>query len=934
MFRRNRRSRISLAAALAVSGLGVAATGALAQESQRVEITGSSIKRIDAEGALPVTVLKKEDIAATGATSTVDLLQRLPGIQGSFGESGGVGGDNKGFASVSVHGIGDTRTLVLLNGRRLAQFGGQTLTGFAAAMDLNAIPVSAIQRVEILTDGASSVYGADAIAGVVNFITVSDSTAGDLTFGGSWPKGGAQEGRISVQKGFGSLATDGFNAVFAAAYDKRKQLNSTERDYAKTGKIFFSANGQNYRIQQFSASPIPANVLDDLGQLISPYQKTNGVCPSKTFRVIQPYNDGSGLGDDYCGFDFVGELEIYPVRERSSLMGNGTLRVGEHDLFAEALFSKSNSISRIAPVPGGIPIDAGSALFNQYLAPLGITQDTLAFYRLYDMGKRTNDDTSKFMDLAIGSRGAFKGWDYTGSYSHSRSDVKGNISGYPGALAVGRLTDSGLLNPFVGPGQQTPAAQQAIDAANYKGYWDGGVSDLDLLQLNGSREIASLTGGPMMLGLGASLMKEKFQNKPSLFAQGKLADPVAGTLCDPNAPSGDPLECDQRFGDEAAIVPYSADRNSWATFAELVAPVAKGLDLTASVRYDHYSDVGGSTTAKGSFRFKPMSNLLIRGSVGSGFHVPTVPQLNAAQQPFGVTSLPYLCSAEMAQVAASLGAVCRPGNAQYDVIAGGNKELKPEKSNQASLGMRFDPTPQWSLGADWWWVGIKDSFGQITEGELFANPLKYSSAWTTKRDTGTGAIYLASLQSNLNLGKEFYSGIDFDFLGRFKSDYGNLTSQVTATYMLRDDRQLVPGGPYYSPIGDNQDSLSQVTFRWQGRWMNTLNYGAWTHVLAFNYKSGYSDQTTTVDVLDAAGNVTGTQDIKLKVKDYYTFDWQTTWAFRKDMSLSLGLLNIFDKDPPLSISIGGVNRGQQFGYDDRYYDPRGRTFYGNFSFKF
>jgi len=442
MFRRNRRSRISLAAALAVSGLGVAATGALAQESQRVEITGSSIKRIDAEGALPVTVLKKEDIAATGATSTVDLLQRLPGIQGSFGESGGVGGDNKGFASVSVHGIGDTRTLVLLNGRRLAQFGGQTLTGFAAAMDLNAIPVSAIQRVEILTDGASSVYGADAIAGVVNFITVSDSTAGDLTFGGSWPKGGAQEGRISVQKGFGSLATDGFNAVFAAAYDKRKQLNSTERDYAKTGKIFFSANGQNYRIQQFSASPIPANVLDDLGQLISPYQKTNGVCPSKTFRVIQPYNDGSGLGDDYCGFDFVGELEIYPVRERSSLMGNGTLRVGEHDLFAEALFSKSNSISRIAPVPGGIPIDAGSALFNQYLAPLGITQDTLAFYRLYDMGKRTNDDTSKFMDLAIGSRGAFKGWDYTGSYSHSRSDVKGNISGYPGALAVGRLTDS------------------------------------------------------------------------------------------------------------------------------------------------------------------------------------------------------------------------------------------------------------------------------------------------------------------------------------------------------------------------------------------------------------------------------------------------------------------------------------------------------------
>jgi iron complex outermembrane receptor protein len=164
--------------------------------------------------------------------------------------------------------------------------------------------------------------------------------------------------------------------------------------------------------------------------------------------------------------------------------------------------------------------------------------------------------------------------------------------------------------------------------------------------MGGSRPIMALPAGTMMLGLGASYQLEKFQSKPSLFAQGKLADPVAGTLCDPT--SADPLlQCDQRFGDEAATIPYSADRKAWALFAEVVAPVVKGLDLTGSLRYDHYSDFGGNSTAKGSFRYKPMPNLLFRGSVGTGFHAPTVPQVNATEQPYGVTTNNYLCSPEL-----------------------------------------------------------------------------------------------------------------------------------------------------------------------------------------------------------------------------------------------------------------------------------------------
>jgi iron complex outermembrane recepter protein len=308
-FRRTVLARSVLAACGASALAFMAAQPVLAQTAptslNRVEITGSSIKRIAAEGALPVAVITAEEIRATGVTSAVDLVRKLTTVQGSTGESASVGGGSFGFSGVSIHNIGETRTLVLLNGKRLAQFGGQSLTGFAAGFDLNSIPLSAIARVELLTDGASALYGADAIAGVVNFITKQNSTDGDVTIGFSRPASGAEEKRISATKGFGTLETNGFNVMLSFGHDERTQLFATDRNFGATGKATFEFNGKQYRKQQFSASPIPANATDDNGQLINPFQKKTGSCAPKSFRVIEPYNDGSGLVDDYCGFDFV-----------------------------------------------------------------------------------------------------------------------------------------------------------------------------------------------------------------------------------------------------------------------------------------------------------------------------------------------------------------------------------------------------------------------------------------------------------------------------------------------------------------------------------------------------------------------------------------------------------------------------------------------------
>lgn len=907
--------RTKLAAAV-LAAFSIAPQLAAAQDVQRVEITGSAIRRVDAESALPVQVLKREQIEATGATSVVDLLQRLSVNQGATTESLAVGSSTFGFSGISIHNVGETRTLVLLNGHRLSQFGGQTLTGFAAGFDLNAVPISAIERVEILSDGASALYGADAVAGVVNFITKRDSTYGDVSIGYSAPQGGAKEVRISATKGFGSLEQDGFNVVLTAAHDERTKLDATERDYAKTGNIIYRKGGKTYRSQNYSASSIPGNVVTDDGLLVNTYLIANGACPESTFRVTD------ADGNDFCGFDYVSTLEIFPERKRDSLMVGSTFQLGEHRLTADVLYSSTQQISRIAPVPGGITIEAGTPLHDQYLAPIGITQDTVAFYRVAGLGKRTSDDRAEFYDVALGASGPAFGWDYNADLSYSQSTVKSYSKGYPGARALSGLIASGVLNPFVLASEQSDAEKAALAAINYDGYFDGGVASLTSASLRGSRAVGSLGGGDIMLALGASVNQETIETRPSLFAQQRLADPVTGELC------GNGVPCDVRFGDAAKAVPFSSDRVASGLFAEMEFPFSKALSVTGAVRHDQYSDFGGATTAKASFRFTPTRETLIRGSVGTGFKAPSVSQVDATLQKYGVTAGRFSCSPEMAAIAAELGAVCRPGSQQYDIMAEGNPDLKPERSQQATVGFRIDAAKQFSFGADWWWVRVKNTIGQYSATDVFGDPLGFRDSWTTYTES-TGVTYLAFYNPNRNLGDEYRSGIDFDVTGRFDTPVGKLTSQLNATWMLRHQIENQIAGGYDSSLGKKD---AEVVFRWQGTWLNSLKMGDWTHTLATNFKSGYKDlPAEDLEVLDADGNVTGYETVELTIKPHFTFDWQSRWDINKSFTASLGVLNLFDEKPPFTFNGYG---GQQVGYDAQYYDSRGRTVYVDLTYKF
>ena len=899
----------------------------IAQQSlQRVEITGSSIRRIDAESALPVQVIKRETIERSGYTSTVDLMKNLPAVMGSTGESAAVGGESFGFAGVSIHNLTENRTLVLLNGRRMASYGGQTLTGASNAIDLNSIPISAIERIEVLTDGASALYGSDAIAGVVNFITRRGGTDGVGTAGVSFPRGGARETNVSVSKGFGDLEADGYSLLLSASADRRTQLGATDRKFASTGQIFFKEGGQKYRFQASSVLSIPANVFDVDFKAFNPYLQATGKCPPKHF-----------ISGTACAYDFVSDLEIYPDRERQSLLASfDRTLAGNARLFGDVVYSRSRSRATVSYNPSLLAISPDSPYFDQAVAAGGYSNTdpaqgrlgVLAGYRFTDLGRRATDDRAEAFHAVVGVAGTWGSWDYNLAYTHSESTVRGSLdNGYGyNSRVLGALNS--VVNPFALPGQQTAEARRAIADAKYTGYWNGGKSTLDGVEARGTTELAALPGGAMQLGAGVSAFREKLVTRPSALAQG--------------------LGGEVRFGDDAAEVPSSGARDVFGAFAELVAPLAQGVELTASVRHDHYSDFGNTTNGKLSGRWQPVSGVLIRGSVGMGYKAPSILQVKAARQKFGVSGGSLDCGRAdvhgitLNDIAASLGpdVSCVDG-VQADVIAQGNNALKPERSAQASVGFRIEPIPAFSFGADFWTVGIKDSIGQLNENAIFSDYLKYRSSFTSAVSAATGRNQLALFAPNLNQGKSYTSGIDFDAVGRAGLPAGvGVTSQLTATYLLRDQYQLQEGGGYASSLGQLGAS-GTVTFRWQARWVNSFVVGATTHTLAFNYKSGYRDQdfaaTRLVDVnrVNADGSIgDAVTSLKRRVSDHLTVDWQTHWRVSPQLNLNVGLINVFDQDPPLALTVGGLNQGFQTGYDSRYYDPRGRTAYANLSYRF
>jgi iron complex outermembrane recepter protein len=953
----------SIAAALAQPVLAQTADAG-GEKIQRVEITGSSIKRIAKEGALPVQVLTQDDIKKTGAVSATDLIQMLPSMQGFVPSASSVNGGGGGVTTASLHSLPSKYTLVLLDGQRMAPSQVGDIQGGGFAVNLESIPLDAVERVEILTDGASALYGSDAIAGVVNFILKKNKT--DLTVfanvqapqhpgGKSWSAG--------ISKGFGDLDTDKFNILLSYSHDEQKELTALQRGVSSRGAFVpFSYAGTNYIFDQRTGNTEPANItvnasrvggdpLAVAGFSFNPFFSANGNCGSPLAGVLITGTNVS------CRFNYAATVQNIPKTVRDSGLVKGTLKINEDtSLWGELVLSRFDMTAQFAPSAQPFGLNATTrfpALFNTYVVPYlaanGLVANSATLgYRSVLVGGRADDYITDARHLAVGLNGAALGWNYNASLTLSHSSTKDDAAGgYTDFDKLNALVASGAYDPVLGRGADSLGAA-LLNGTNFS----ENTTTLNTLHVGAQHDLFALPGGTSIISVGTDYSQSHFKiaYSPLVLAQSGFSTQPASS----NIP----------VGGSAGLVPFDASRNNWGVFGEMLFPLTKTLEATLSARYDSYdkthskfvfdsqadatgvqqqlpdADLGNTSSAatyKASFRWTPLEKLLVRGAYGTGFKAPNITDIAGATSFNGSTSGSYSCPFPGT-------AGCLPGNAQYDLLAGpnglsGSDGLKPEKSKQWTLGFRVDPLTGLSLGLDLWNVQIKNQVlsAGIAEQVAFANPQQFKSLFINPyTDPVGGFATIGYVQLPINGGVANYRGIDWDFSYRTKAPIGNVTATWNGTYMMKQDYTNSPGGEVLTDLGVFGPDQA-VVFRVQSHLSTTLKTGAFTNTLVFNYKSGYKDQAYPVDTSVFLANPDGTTGastafVGLDVPSYITFDWQGKYEFNKALVLTAGIKNLFDREPPLSLQNGGG--GNQIGYDGRYADPLGRAFYlrANYTF--
>lgn len=918
-----RRSKVSTGVLMALgSALLLGGASSFAQEAQRVEITGSSIKRVAAEAALPVQTFTQEDIKKSGVTSVTDFIQQLPVMQGFTMSADSVGGGGGGITTASIHDVGEQYTLVLLNGRRIAPATSGT------TIDINSIPLAAIERIEVLTDGASALYGADAIAGVVNFILKRGETPFTLDVRYNKPqKKGGDGYNLAVSKGFGNLDRDGFSLFGSLSYDRNKQLKAADRDFAKTGIIHWTdEKGRELEFFNGSSRSVPPNIdvrynnpsTENPNRIstysFSPYLLSKGDCP--------PEHLGSG---DQCIYDYTSSVEIHPEQERTSLFVTGDLKLGGgFKLFGELSYSDSSILARIAPYPAEFSIPVGHSLYNSYVLP-NLTPGQIANlltvnvkYRLFDMGNRAYDYRTKASNVVLGVDGTVGKWDLNSAVTFSRQkQLQDYVGGFPLAdkFTQALLVDK-TIDPFLYERGQMPAAMLgALNATQFTGNYN--ITDISMTggDIRGSTELFKMGGGSARLGTGVDVRKTGYK---------VTANPAVANA-------------EILFDDPQTE--YDLSRNAAGLFAEMQFPITKELELTASARHDTVSGVTDSrsnkkfgdsqsaSTFKVQGRYQPMKNLVLRGSFGTGFRTASMLEIAQPQADFGVTGGSYACPFTAAYDPLGYyakGYIC--DDKQKEVFTGGNATLKPEKSEQWTLGMVFEATDSLSIGLDVWSVNIDNAVQSPSERLILQNPAKYLDLYTTKFKASNGLNSVAIKLVPFNIGKVENQGVDWDFTYKQRTGFGRVTGKVGGTYLIKS-RYTTPGtdDQWETSVG-RFGSDDKVSFRNVIAASLALDTGVVNTSVKFNYRSGYTDIFHGADDC-AVGDLNDPDyciDYQGKVPAYSTIDLQASWKVLKGLTLTGGVTNLEDKAPPLSLRNTGSH---QLGYDPRYASPLGRTFY-------
>ena len=916
-------TRILLMSALA-AGVSLPA---LAQEQtpevETVVVTGSRIARRTDEGALPVQTITQEQIQATGAVNAEQFLETLSvAVQGNTNvvAASGAGATTGGVSSVSLRGLGSQRTLVLVNGRRVS--GGGTITD-STSVDINSIPIAAVARVEVLKEGASAVYGSDAIAGVVNFILRDNYSGAQLTgYGGGTSDGGGGIKKADGVIGFGDLGADHYNVLLVGSYNKESPLFGAQRDFARSG-INVAANND-----VSSGNAFPANVAAADGSFAGSLNPRAGNCaPSVTSPLFGP---------GVCRYDPSPFVSLLPDVERYGAYVSGRYQINDDvQLYADATYNHNRQRFVIQPVPisdqfvlppnhplfnvapyngfSTILLTPSSAFYPTALVTAqtgGATPDLLVRYRSQLTGNRDLTDTSEQPRVNLGVKGNVAGWDYDGGALYSETKLtEHDNSGYPSLSKILPLFNSGTVN-FFGP--NTPDVTAAAQATNFNG--DAYVTKTSLTSVLGSvtKDVWSLPAGPLAIAVGAEWRKEKFSSEPNPIIQ-----------------SGD------ISGYGGNFLPVDVSRHVSAVFAELNIPILENLEGGVAVRYDDYQHTGSKTVPQVRLRWRPIEQLLMRGSWGKGFRAPSLTELYTPQVT-GVSGNglndPLRCGRTAANGVVNNDS--RDCATQFPIISGGNTQLQPETSKNYTLGVVYEPITNVSLGFDAFKINLEQTiiFG-VTPGAILANTAQFGNLVTRgPPDPATPGLpgHITNIdQVNLNFGQTRVEGVDLDWRYRIPTDQlGTFNLNLTGSYFWKYEVQN-PDGSFssikgrVSPIVNGNGGVIPT---WHHYLVLNWTREPWDATIDQNYQTAYRDIPGTFE----DPTVPGFKPRQVSV--YRTYDLQVAFTGVQHMRIAVGAKDLFNQRPPYT-NAGGQNYFQA-GYDPGYVDPRSRFIYGQVSYTF
>ncbi len=880
----------------------MASSSAFAQEQatnlDRITVTGSNIPRTNTETPSPVQVVTRQEIDRTGKTTLAEYLQTITAdgagsIPKTFGNGFAGGG-----AGISLRGLGAGSTLVLLNGRRMATY-GLADDGQKVFTDLSTIPLDAVERVEVLKDGASAIYGSDAIAGVVNIILRSDFQGAILR--ASYGLSGDSDGdakKATLTAGTGDLATDGWNAFFSLDVGKTDAIKISDRKNRKwigTGDI--RRWGYDAADAQFlGGAYLSGGTAGGVGPNGSVFDDRNVDEDNPAFLVALPgcanlttipgQTDATAQAQG-CLWDPSQQYrDLTPEEKYVNVFGRASFAFGEGgEIYTEIGYSKKETIFSNTPsgaagtwgFPGGV-VTANSGSKATVLGPDHPDnpipgQASRLRYSAWDVGPRVTNNTNEFNRFLVGVKGNWGEWSYDTAYLHSATDLVNKRTGFLRYSAV----QCALADPNCAGGVWRIGDNANLNSQSLYDYISPTISaraksGLDMFDFTVSRSLMDLKGGPLGLAVGTEWRKTSNSLTP------------------------------QTYTDEGDIIglgysAYDGTQNVYAGYVELSAPVLEQLELSAAMRYDKYESGEGKATPKLGVKWTPADWIALRASYAEGFRAPNPAENgDGGLAAFSNASDPVRCLIDPANecTARTVAIITRP-----------NKDLKPEESKSYSLGVVLQPTSSTSLTVDAWQIKRTN---EIAQGSTNA-AIRAGNVLRDINNIGgvanSGSI-LAVNTAYVNANSSRVRGIDTDVRQTFDIGPGQLEMDLQWSHVLKFERTEGGETVDYAGTHGNCDVTNCIgTPKDKVNFGTTWRQGAWS-------VSGIANYIGKMDNIDKRGGdyqafyEDGTP--VEKISSFTTVDLSGRWNVTDAFELNASVANVFDRIAPLDpTTYGAVN---------------------------